>query len=205
MALSTYSDLKAAVAEWLNRGDLTAVIPDFISLAESRIARDLRIRKQVTTATLSTVANTRGIALPDDFLELENITLTSTTPQGALSVVTPEILDRKYPESYSIGQPVVYALLGNQILFGPTPDAAYTVSVDYYARMAALSSTPTNWLLTNHPGVYLFSTLAEAHLYMMDQNQATLWEQRYQAAAKSIQDSDDDGIYSGSAMRVRVL
>ena len=33
MALTTYTELKASVADWLNRTDLTNVIPDFISLA----------------------------------------------------------------------------------------------------------------------------------------------------------------------------
>ena len=33
MALASYSNLKASLADWLNRDDLTSVIPDFISLA----------------------------------------------------------------------------------------------------------------------------------------------------------------------------
>lgn len=205
MALATYTDLLASVATWINRSDLTAVIPDFVALAESRLSRDLRLRKQVSATTLSTVANTRGVTLPTDFLELENISISSTTPQAAMSVVTPEILDRKYPDTYSVGQPIVYALLGDQILFGPTPDGVYTIAIDYYARFTALSTTPTNWLLTNHPGLYLFPTLAEAHLYMMDQAQASIWEQRYQAAVDSLQSTDDESLRSGSAMRVRVL
>ena len=36
MALDgTYAGLKASVADWLNRADLTAVVPDFITLAEA--------------------------------------------------------------------------------------------------------------------------------------------------------------------------
>lgn len=205
MALATYTDLQASIAGWLNRSDLTSVIPDFVALAESRIARDLRIRKQVTTASLSTVANTQGVTLPTDFLELENISLSSTTPPAALSVVTPEQLDRKYPFNTAAGQPVVYALLGDSILFGPTPDAVYTVSIDYYARLTALATTPTNWLLTNHPGIYLFASLSEAHLYMMDEQRAALFEQKYRTEVDRLQDTDDDSLRSGSAMRVRVL
>ena len=44
MALSTYTELKASVADWLNRTDLTSVIPDFIALAEAQIERTLRTR-----------------------------------------------------------------------------------------------------------------------------------------------------------------
>ena len=86
MALATYTDLLASVAAWLNRSDLTAVIPDFVSLAEGRIARDLRLRKQVINTTLSTVAGTQSVTLPSDFLEAENLAISNTSPAGALSV-----------------------------------------------------------------------------------------------------------------------
>jgi len=45
MAISTYSELKTAVANWLDRSDLTDVIPDFITLAETRHKRDFKNQK----------------------------------------------------------------------------------------------------------------------------------------------------------------
>ena len=75
MALANYTDLKAAVASWMNRTDLTSAIPDFIALAEGRIARDMRLRSQVTETTLSTVAGTQTVALPDGIVEIENISV----------------------------------------------------------------------------------------------------------------------------------
>ena len=45
MALSNYTELKASIADFLNRDDLTSVIPDFITLAESQINRDIRHMK----------------------------------------------------------------------------------------------------------------------------------------------------------------
>jgi hypothetical protein len=205
MAIATYSDLQTAVAAWLNRTDLTAIIPDFITLAEARIARELRLRKQVTNAVLSTVAGTQTVTLPSDFLEMENITLTNTTPPAALSVVTPEIMDRKFPKGYVTGQPVVYTIVGDVVQFGPTPDAVYTVSLDYYQRFAALSVTPTNWLLTNHPSVYLFAAVAEGAGYLMDDARQAMWLARFGQEAAQLQAVDDQTLRSGSAMRVRHL
>lgn len=205
MAIATYADLQTSIANWLKRSDLTSIIPDFITLAEARIARDLRLRKQVVNTTLSTVAGTQSVSLPSDFLEAENISLSNTTPPGALSVVTPEILDRKYPEAYVTGQPRVYTVLGDKVLFGPTPDAVYSVSLDYYQRWAALSATPTNWLLTNHPNIYLFAALAEGAPYLMEDERAPLWESKYQADVLKLQQMDDTALRSGSAMRVRTL
>ena len=205
MALANYTDLLASVAGWANRTDLTAIIPDFVALAEARIARDLRLRRQVTNAAISTVAATQSIALPTGFLEIENIGLSSTSPPMNLSVVTPEILDRMYPPGFNAGQPVVYTILGDTLLFGPTPDAVYTVSVDYYKRFDALTVTATNWLLTNYPMVYLAGAMVEAALYLQDTDKVALWDARYRAEVKTLQETDDASLRSGSVMRVRVL
>lgn len=204
MALANYTDLQASVASWLNRTDLTAVIPDFITLAEERIARDLRARRQVINTSLMTVAGVQSVTVPIDFLEAENIGISSTTPQAALSVVTPEIMDRKYPAGYQTGQPVVYCYLGNTVQFGPTPDAAYAISLDYYQRLA-LASTTTNWLMTNHPSIYLNACLVEACQYLMDVDKGQIYDARYMKAVDDLQDADDASMRSGSAMRVRVL
>ena len=44
MAIDSYTKLKTSVATWLDRDDLTDNIPDFISLAEDRINRHIRVR-----------------------------------------------------------------------------------------------------------------------------------------------------------------
>lgn len=41
MALSTYAELKASVASWMERADMTAVITDCVTLAEARLNREL--------------------------------------------------------------------------------------------------------------------------------------------------------------------
>lgn len=204
MALANYTDLQASVAGWLKRADLTAMIPDFITLAESRIARDLRLRMQIATTNLTTVAGTQTVTLPSDWLETENITL-MTNPPKSMSVVTPEILDVRFPAGYVTGEPRLYTYIGANLCLGPTPDAAYTIQLDYYQRFAALSATPTNTLLTRHPGIYLFATLHEAALYAFDEERAKLWFDKYAAEAQALQDQDDVSLRSGSEMRVRAL
>ena len=205
MTISNYTDLQSSIASWLVRTDLTAVIPDFITLAEGRIARDLRLRRQVTSVNLSTVASTQTVALPSDFLEAENLSITSGYPPGALSVVTPEILDRTFPNNILAGQPVVYAIIGDNLAFGPTPDAVYTVKLQYYQRFTALSTAGTNWLLTNHPSLYLNACLVEGHAYLHDEAKARAYNERYAADVETLQTTDDASLRSGSAMRVRAL
>ena len=67
MAITTYSELKTAVADWLNRSDLTTAIPNFISLAEAQMTRQIRHRKMVTRATAT--MDTPYFAVPSDWKE----------------------------------------------------------------------------------------------------------------------------------------
>lgn len=205
MALANYTDILASVASWMDRDDLTTQIPDFVALAEARISRDLRIRRQVLTTSLTTTASVQTVSLPATFLEIENMTITSVTPQASLSVVTPEVMDRRFPASYQTGQPQLYSILGDNLYFGPTPDTAYTVELHYYARFDPLATTATNWLLTNHPMVYLAGAMCEGWLYLMDADKVALWDSRYRAEVKALQETDDSALRSGSEMRVRAL
>lgn len=204
MALATYTDLQAAVASWLNRSDLTSYIPDFIALAEARIARDLRLRSQVTSTTIATVAGTQTAALPTGWLEFENVSI-SSSPDVQLNYVNIQHLDTKFPINSYTGTPVVYSIEGQTILFGPVPDAAYTVNVLYYKRLDALSVTPTNWLLTNHPSIYLFAALAESAPFLKDDDRILIWEQKYKADVEKLQQIDTQGQFSGSVLRVRTV
>lgn len=204
MAIGTYTELQAAVASWLKRSDLTSIIPDLIVLAEARIARDLRIRAQITFATLSTVASQDYQSLPAGFLEIENITL-ATDIERTLTYETPEQLDARFPLGSGNGMPAAYSILGDRIYFGPCPDSVYSVKFTYYSRIAALSVTPTNWLLTNHPSIYLFATLAEAAPFTLEDQRAALWEAKYAADLEKLQSTDDESLRSGSVLRVRTI
>lgn len=204
MALASYSDLLASVAAWANKTDMTSVIPDFVSIAESRIARDLRLRQQITSGTLTTLTTTRAVALPADWIEFSNVTV-GDNPPNVCQFVTTEHLDTKYPEEGFSGRPFVYSVEGDYVLFGPTPDDAYTVNIDYFARFPDLATNGTNWLLTNHPNVYLYACLREAFLYMFNDERAARWDGLYLQSVKDAQKFDDQSSHSGSALRVKAV
>ena len=204
MALATYTDLQASVAAWLNRADLTAIIPDFITIAEAHHSRDLRLRKQITTTTLLTVASTRGVSLPADFLEFENLSIL-TSPERQVTYATVEQLDSVYPNNGQTGVPSLYTIEADQILFGPTPDGVYSVSALYYARFPSLATNTTNWLLTNHPTAYLYAALMQACIYIKDKSSAAEYKSLYDQIMKDLQTQDDRAQHSGSTLRVRCI
>jgi hypothetical protein len=86
MALSTFTELKDAIADWLDRSDLTARIPDFIALAEARINRELRIRPMEVRSIMYTTSGQQYFNLPGGYIQMRNIQL-NTNPTHLLSTL----------------------------------------------------------------------------------------------------------------------
>ena len=202
MALTTYNELKTSLADWLNRQDLTSTIPDFISLAEAQIERQLRTRQMIVRAT-ATIDTEYG-ALPGDFLETKSLKL-NTNPVTALQFDTIDSMDFLKSTRYlSSGQPKLFSIVGAQIRVLPVPDGAYTAELVYYAKLTKLSSTvATNWLLTQAPDVYLYGSLLQAAPYLQDDARIQTWVSLYQAGLDQLQIADDRGSTSGGAILAR--
>ena len=64
MAINTYGTLQTAVANWLDRDDLSARIPEFIALSEAIFNRTLRIRAMETTVSDNTPSGSKEDPLP---------------------------------------------------------------------------------------------------------------------------------------------
>ena len=201
MALSTYSELKSSVADWLNRSDLTAAIPDFIALAEAQIERKLRTRQMIVRAT-ATIDTEYG-TVPADFLEVKSLKL-QTNPVTPLQFETIDSLDNLQSQYPSSAKPRYFSIVGAQIRTVPTPDASYEAELTYYAKLTKLSSTETvNWLLTAAPDVYLYGALLQAAPYLKDDARISTWATMYTSAMEDLQVADDRASTSGGALIAR--
>jgi hypothetical protein len=203
MSLTNYSDLKTSVANYLGRSDLTAQIPDFISLAEIRLNRSLRIRQMLKTVTSSTAGGDSTVGLPSDFLEIRDIYL-DANPRISLSYLSPSSFTRDARAAES-GQPVFYTLRSNEIEFAPIPDTAYTVVMLYYGKAEAMSdSNPSNEFMANCPDALLYGALLEAEPYLMNDARTQVWSSLYQNAVTSLNESDESSEYSGIPLTMKV-
>lgn len=204
MALTTYDELKSSLADWLNRSDLTSVIPDFIRLAEAQMERQLRTRQMIVRATASFAAGAEYGTVPDDFLEAKAVKL-DTNPVTSLTFQTIDALDQLSNTTYlSSGKPLYFTVVGNQFRLLPIPDGAYTADLVYYAKLTKLSSTvSTNWLLTQAPDVYLYGSLLQAAPYLQDDARISVWSSLYMAGLDQLQVADDRGSTSGGALMAR--
>jgi len=205
MAISTKAELHTAIANWLNRSDLTDRIPEFITLAEASFNRILRVRDMLVRSTASVTS--QYISIPTDFLEMLNIELTSTSPPKRLVYITSDRSDDyREKQNNQTGTPDYYTIEGNSIQLLPTPSASVTVQLNYYQDIPALSGladSANNWLLLAHPDVYLYGTLMQASPYVMDPQSAGQWGGLLDRAMQELQMSDEKSRYSGGTLNMR--
>lgn len=179
MAISTYTELKTAAANWLHRSDLTARIVEFISLAESSLNRNMRLRAMVNSANITVTQSSAAASLPTGFLSLLEFTDDYYNPITPMTQA--EYLRMKTTEE---GKPEYY-VLDSGITFECPSDAAYTYLMRYY-KAWDIATDSTNWLLTNAPNVYLYATLAEAAPFMQDMNLGQTYIALRDAAIKEV-------------------
>jgi hypothetical protein len=189
MALDTFSGLKTTIADYLNRDDLTSVIPSFITLAEAKFNRKLRVRQMVKRATAT--VDTQYFAFPTDWLQAKQFVL-NTNPITYLEYVTNFQGDElRATTVIAVGKPQYYTFVGSQIEVIPTPDTGYTGELTYYGKIPALSDSNTsNWLLAYAPDLYLYGALLEASPYLKDDERLAVWGNLYISSIGDIEIAD---------------
>jgi hypothetical protein len=177
-----YSELQAQVAEWMNRSDLTSVIPSFIALAEERFNRHLRVRAM-------------EIALEDEPIADNKVTLDGSVVDVKLlwTGAEPRLLMSQSLEAViaggTTGEPTMFARQGQMLQFNGTG----SVSGVLYQKIPALATASSNWLSVQAPSAYLFGAMVEAKGYTGGDPMP--WESRLQAVLNEL--AGNDNRYSG--------
>lgn len=206
MALATYTDLQASVAAWLARADLTSVIPDFVTLAHKQLMRDLRGHLRLQKRDTAFSISSEYVAAPTDFLELVSMHL-NTTPKTVIQYLPSDAMGDYFASS---GRPKYVALAGattagtESFRFGPAPDGSYTATIEYYATITFFpSGASTNWILTDHPQLYLYGSLLQASAYIGDDPRIPLWQAAYAEALAMVKKEGNRARWGANGMQVR--
>jgi hypothetical protein len=203
MSFATYSDLQTSIANYLARSDLTSIIPDFITLAENRLRRELRIRQMLKSVTTSTVSGDATVELPSDFLEIRDFVV-MTNPIQPLSYSSPSSLSNDLRTS-EVGVPLSYTILASEFQLAPAPDGVYTLKMLYFAAPPYLSSgNASNVFLNVAPDGLLYGALVEAEPYLMNDARINTWGSMYDRAITSLTKSDEEGQYSGVPLAMKL-
>lgn len=212
MSISTYSELKTAIANWVNRTDLTDRIPEFIALCEQVLANDPEpqdpsvmpgVRCRAMEKRVTADVSTQYIDAPTDLLFMRRIKI-NTSPVRRLIYLTPEQMDAMYVGN-EVETPNNFTIIGSEIQLAPIPDTTYVAEIAYYFRFPALSdANPTNWLLTNHPGIYLYGSLIHAEPFMLNDERLATWANMYRSLVTALNNQERAATHSGSALTMRV-
>lgn len=174
MTLSTYSEIKSTIADYLNRADLTAVLPSFVTLAESKFNRELRTRDMLTR--VQTTSDDEYVSLPTDFLQHYSLELDAASAQPPMDYIGPQEAKVLKAQNRTASTTYYYTVIDGAFEIIPAPGSDLDLRMVYYAKIPALSdSNTTNWLLTKSPDLYLYSALLEASPYLKDDDRVQLW------------------------------
>ncbi len=203
MAITNYTELKSSVSGWLNRDDLTTQIPDFIRLAESFISDELRHWRGEKRA--ETTLDGQFIGLPSDWVETIRIHTNAGGTGDMRYLSRAQMQSMRAANEDASGAPEFYTHNAGQLELYPTPDGNYSADLAYYADAGALSdSNTTNWVLTKYPDIYLYGTLLQAGMYLMDTEMEQRWAALYRAAVDRANRNSRKSVASGSGLKMTI-
>ena len=186
----TYAELVQKIRDYteVDANVLTSTIVNgFISDAEFRILRDVDSDNNKRYATANLVASNRFIDTPDNLLVIRSAQIIDS--DGSSQPDNREFLeyrDTSYMSEYnptgSTGVPKYYGFWDNDtIVLAPTPDATYTIQLNYILKDPGLSSTNTETYISKvFPNGLLYACLVEAFSFLKGPNDLLqLYEGKY--------------------------
>jgi hypothetical protein len=197
--ITNYATLQSTIADYLNRGDLTSQIQTFIQFVEADINTRLRCREMIVRSEATSSAE--YVQLPSDWLEAINLTIVGG--KSPLRYITLDKSDQ-VNEAKSYTSPAFYSLMNGAIEIVPPPADDIDIEMIYYGKVPALSdATPTNWLLTKAPDVYLYGAMVHAAPYLMDDPRVQVFGQVYLSRVESLNEESQKSLHSGSPLVAR--
>lgn len=208
MAITTYGELQTAIANWLDRDDLTARIPEFIALAEKKMYKKLT---DFPRTTFSVTGVTTDYVLPVNQLRITGVFIKDDRP---LDFITEAEYHRLRAENSTGSAEPAYVWVatdhpdwagdfGTLLRFWPVLSGSIDLRVNYIKKPDPLSgSQPSNDVLKVSPEVYLYGALAEAAKYLQQEN--TTWAADFEHAVAELNRWAQAQTFSGAPRPMRL-
>lgn len=188
-----YAELVQAITDYVENTETTFVsqIPTFVRQTEERIFRSVLIPELRKHTTLTATSGNQLLDRPADFLAPFSIAVVDGDGNHYLLLEKDvDFMREAYPSVSTLGLPRYYAQYDGdtpssdgRFIFGPTPDAAYTVALHYYYDPPSIVDESTSWLGDNAESLLLYGSLIEAYTFMKgEQDLMQQYERRYQEA-----------------------
>lgn len=203
MPLSNYGELKTAIEGYLHRTDVADQTVDFITMAQARVNHDLEILEMVERTTQS--VSTRFVTLPTDVRQLLDVQMEISGGRKSLMPMSAAQMNTEHTNLIS-GEPNNYCIRGDELELQPAPGQAYTLELLYLYRFAMFSANAdTNWLLTNHPNIYVYATMMEACIWIQGDERLKVFTTAYDAEVSKLNEQAEDMALSGGPLQIMQL
>jgi hypothetical protein len=203
-AVTSYSSLKTAIADWLARSDLTEFIDQFVQNFEEDFLREPKNFGRWMESELSETIASSVIAVPTGYLAMKYAYI-DTSPTQKLDRMSLNQLIGTYPRSGETGLPKKFARQVENFIFGPAPDSDYDVAGVYWAKPTLLRNATADaadhWLIVNAPDIVLYGSLIAAEPFLQNEKRLALWQTMYDRAVMSYRNLNRDEDVSGSPVQ----
>lgn len=185
----TYNFLVQQLISYNERADAayTAQIPNFIALAENRIATEMKQQGfQAVVDGAFTLSNVQP--KPSFWRETISFGYVSSGVFQQLYLRSLEYCRAYWPNTSVAGIPKYYADYNiNNFYLAGTPASAYSFELVYYARLDPLTlDHQENWMTLNTPQALLYACLLEAALWRKNTADIQKWKGEYGEAIGGI-------------------
>lgn len=216
MAITDLQSLQDQVQDHLDRTDVDdPKILTFIGLLEGNLyggeraadgrgwnRKPLRLRKQlVSGASLTVTDGSADVTTLTRWIEFKGRLVTDTALPQPIEVLAPEDYWTRVAAYTATPIPPFATIEGDTLYLGT---ASVDLIVTYYQRFAPLADpTDTNWLLTNHPAVYLHGVLAEAYHWSKDMKKRDEELARLNGLVAGVDSAEENAALSGTVLIMR--
>ena len=186
----TYAELVQKIRDYteVSSNVLTdSITNDIIRDAELRIMRDVDVDANKRYATAQVVSGTRFIDTPQNTLVIRSAQIVDS--DGTSNPDNREFLEwrdssfmSEFNPTNAQGVPKYYSWWDDDtIVLAPTPDATYTIQLNYILKPQTLSSTNTQTYISQQfPNGLLYACLVEAFSFLKGPNDLLqLYEGKY--------------------------
>lgn len=196
----------------MNRSELIDIIKDiladphisdlaidsFIQITEENCNRRLRVQDMALCATERTIAGKSNYSLPGDYLELTSISYNC----APVRFIPEDIFVKQYTNGIPSSDDRCYTISGGAIRILPVPVVdGDMIEINYYNRIPPLKlDTENNWLLSKHPSIYTSGCLAQACIYLQDDERIAIFDAQFNSAIEELILSDWNQMHSGSQL-----
>lgn len=171
--ITDYASLKAEAIEWMDRAGQIGKAETWVQLGEAKLNR--KLGPMETDALLAATVGSRDLDI-SSLNVVQPLALFIAEPGCAEITVQPQSA-ATMPYEVGPGRPEMFAVEQFWTIHLNRPaDAEYPFRFHYSGRFALSDAAPTNWLLTNHPDVYLAVVLVWGAGYNEAWENGAIWK-----------------------------